>query len=567
MYMVSNWIIDGEENVLYKYTNDVLENSYKIPITKSIGNAAIAVGTNESSIMITCPTNDTVLEFNTGIGQFVRSTTVAKTPLGICEGIPYGDEAKPYFVTSYVSNCVSIIKNGEVVQSVRVGAGPRSLATDGYGRIFVGNYNDGTISVLVPKENTYTNLQTIKVDSNPIAIAINFNDDVYVACLSSIIKIRKNGTVRRFTVHGRPTSLTADKYGNVWATNNTDSSIIKINSNEVLTSYASGSSGPMYICSDKDGDIIVLNTGEKKITRLNEDGSLVNTIPVDYTPIGNGDFIGFLSRINILDDIHVKDKVPITYDDLDDDLKARIDAGVDPGSIVIGSDQVEYDNELYSNTTEALNGIIYEQLGLLSNDILKFEVTPNRAEKGSIINSVTFNYQINKEHGISMAVIDNEIGNVDIDGTSMTVDGLNITEDTEFTMTVNDTKLNTGKATADIKFDIKIYYGMSNENITTPAQVLELLTNTIFVKDDNDSKYEASIKYSNGSGYLYFAVPSVLGITIDDISTAGFKDSNWDTTEVTITTASATNTYTVFKSGYSHVLDTISINVDIDHAK
>lgn len=570
MYLISNWIVDGINNKLYKYTNDVLEEYYNINISKSIGNAAIAVSTNEYSVFITCPTAGTVMEFNIARKEFVRSITVGGCPMGICEGIPYGeaDLSKPYFVSNYANNSVSIIRDGIVVQTIPVGFGPRSLATDGYGRIFVGNYLDGTVSILVPKENKYVLLKTIKVEQQPVAIAINYNDDVYVACRSSIYKIRKNGIVRKFIIDGRPTSLTADKYGNIWATNNTKDRVIKIDYKETMNNFSTGGTGPMYCSSDKTGDIIVLNTGNNKIGRLNEDGSLTTIIPLLYTPIGNGDFIGFTSRLNILDDIHVHGDEKITWEDLDEDIKNRIEqGGVDPETLILKSENITYENNGYENVNEALNDIIYNKLGILNSDIKSFSVTPSIAEKGETIQQVIFNYQIDMSNGISMAKIDNEVGYIDVRGISAVISGLNITEDTIFTLTGYTEEGFAGSKTAEIKFDSKIRFGVSSSNITTSDGVLAL-SNSVFVEDNDPEYYRNDFDITRGNGYMYFAVPKYLGIDINNFYTNGFNDSNWDTTDVIVNISESISVeYTVFKSGYTHNLTNNSIHIKIDKKK
>ncbi|MBR2248204.1 MAG: hypothetical protein IJ880_14485 [Bacilli bacterium] len=567
MYLVSYWIVDGENNFLYKYTNDILEGQYDINMARGIGNAAIAVGTDEHTIMLTCPNKGTVLSFDTGREEFTKSITVGRLPMGICEGIPYGDDkSSPYFITNYISNSVSIIRNGVVVQTLDVGMGPRSLATDGYGRIYVGNYLGDTVSVLAPKENKYVLFKTIKVDRAPIAVAINFNDDVYVACESSIVKIRKNGSVRKFTINGRPTSLTADKYGNVWATNNTASTIIRISNQEIITTYSSGCNGPMYCCSDKTGDILVLNTGNNTITRMTEDGSLTNIVELDYTPIGNGDFIGFLSRVNILDDIDIDDHKKVEWDDLSPELQEMIEAGVDPETLILKSDNITYEHDTYTNVTEALNALFYEKSGLLDSDIKRFDLTPNIVERGTVVQSLTFDYNIENKDGIEFAEIDHGVGAIDISNTRFTISGREFTDDVEFTLTVKNDTGNIGTRKAKLIFDNKIYYGISNEIVDTSEKVLDL-GNSIFVQDTDDKEYNREMNIGGSDGYIYIAVPVTLDISVENLITSGFRDSNWDSDVVTVVIHDNVVPYTVFKHGYSHILADSSINVKINKIK
>lgn len=567
MYLMSYWIVDGENNFLYKYTNDILEGQYDINVARGIGNAAIAVGTDEHTIMLTCPNKGTVLSFDTGREEFTKSISVGRLPMGICEGIPYGDDkSSPYFVTNYISNSVSIIRNGAVVQTLDVGMGPRSLATDGYGRIYVGNYLGDTVSVLAPKEDKYVIFKTIKVDRAPIAVAINFNDDVYVACESSIVKIRKNGSVRKFTVNGRPTSLTADRYGNVWATNNTSSTIIRISNQEIVTTYSSGCNGPMYCCSDKTGDVLVLNTGNNTITRITEDGSLTNIVELSYTPIGNGDFIGFLSRVNILDDIDIDDHKRVEWDDLSPELQEIIEAGVDPETLILKSDNITYEHDTYTNITEALNALFYEKSGLLNFDIKRFDLIPDIVEKGTVVRSLIFNYNIENKDGIEFAEIDHGVGAINISNTRFIISGSEFTDDVEFTLTVKNDTGNTGTRKAKLIFDNKIYYGISNEVVDTSEKVLAL-GNSIFVQDTDDKEYNREIDIGGSDGYIYIAVPVTLDIAVDNLITSGFRDSNWDSDIVTVVIHDNVVPYTVFKHGYYRNLADSSINIKINKIK
>ena len=56
MYLISDWIVDGINNKLYKFTNDIIENSYNININNPIGDAGVVVSTDERTIGVTCPT-------------------------------------------------------------------------------------------------------------------------------------------------------------------------------------------------------------------------------------------------------------------------------------------------------------------------------------------------------------------------------------------------------------------------------------------------------------------------------------------------------------------------------
>ena len=570
MYLISNWIVDGINNKLYKFTNDIIESVYSININNPIGDAGVVVCTDEKTIGVTCPTAGMIAWFDTGTGTFTRYTSVGGTPIGICEGIPYGDQDSrvPYFVANYSTDSVAIIKEGSVVQTITVGKGPRSITCDGYGRIYVANFNSRNISILALGDNDkYALFKTIEVDRFPNCLAINNKDDVFVVCQSSVYKIRKDNTKVKFTITGNPVNITADKYGNMWITNLTDNSVLRLTLQEKIFSYISGGTGPVYISSDKSGDVICLNTGDKTLTRINEDGNVINTVQLDFIPMANGDFIGYMSKINIRDDSQTPKK--ISYDDLDEDLKERIDSGgIDPSTLIISSDNVTYINEGFTNVTEVINSLIYEKSGLLSSYIERFDTDPLIAEIGSTLTSLTFNYHVNS-HGdssLTMAEIDNGIGVVPMNGSSYTATGLDISDDTEFKFTLTNNTMNIGEKTTSIKFDKKIYFGIDSDVITAAIDILSL--NGVFVDDKRDPIYEKKLSLTNGIGFLYVAVPSALGITVDDISINGFKDSNWDASELNFTNASGhSEMYTLFRSGYTHDVTGYNIYITINHTK
>ena len=569
MYMVSNWLVDGINNKLYKYTNDVIEAVYNIEISNSpIGEAAVAVGTDEATVMIVCPTAGVVAAFDIGTGIFTKYTTVGGTPMGICEGIPYGknDTRPPYFVTNYDNDSVSIIKGGNVVQTIRVGNKPKSIATDGYGRIYVANYGANTVSVLALGDNDkYVLFKTITVDSFPNDIAINFNDDVFVTCKNTIYKIRKNNTTNRFVISGNPVGISADKYGNVWATNMSDNSIMKINLSEQIEAFVSGGTGPTYVSADITGDVICLNTGDKTLTRINEDGNVINTVQLGFTPMTNGDFIGMTSRINILDDISKKDENKVEWDDLSEEVQERIEQGVDPETLILKSDNITYsDMEGVTTVREALNKLAFEESGKLSNDIGEFSVEPSVVDAGATVNTLVFDYGIDniEEDGIVSAEIDGGIGRVDVDGSTITVSGLSITEDTDFTITIVNEHGNVGKKTISLKFDSYIYYGINPNIITTSEQIVAL--DSVYVDDKGEDVYKKRLILSNGTGYFYIAVPAELGIGIDNIKVNGLSDSNFDVSTVIVRNGNVNKEYILFKSGYSHVLTDNSVTIDIE---
>ena len=578
MYLISNWIVDGINNKIYKFTNDIIESEYKINIKNPIGDAGVVVSTDERTIGVTCPTAGMVVWLDTGVGEIMKYTNVGGTPIGICEGIPYGtyntfphgkDNRIPYFITNYSTNSVTIIKERSVVQTIQVGKGPKSIACDSYGRIYVANFNSNTISVLTLTDNNerYTLFNTINVGKFPNCLAINIKDDLFVVCQTSVYKIRKDNIEVILSISSNPVNITGDKFGNMWITNLTDNSISRITLEEKIFSYISGGIGPVYISSDKNGNIICLNTGDNTISRINEFGDVTNVINLDFVPMANGDFIGYMNRINVHDGFQKDDK--ISYYDLDDDLKLKIDSGgIDPETLIVKSDNVSYDNPEFTNITEAVNSLIYEKSGLLSEYIENFSISPSIVEIGSTVTSITFNYHINNNEysNLTKAEINNGIGEVPINGNTYIATGLSINQDTEYKFTLTNNTMNIGEKITDIKFDKKIYYGINNNIISLPTDILSF--DSVFVEDNEDNIYKKKLILNNGNGFLYIAIPSTLGISIDDISINDFKDSNWETSELNFTNASGhSEMYTLFRSGYTHNVSNYNIFININHTK
>ena len=563
-YLNTVWAVDSPNKQLYKYTNDALEAKYSIPISKSTGNAGICVSTNAKNVLITCPNAGQILMFDTGYGSFTRTITTGGMPMGIAEGTPYTTSHIPYFVTNYSNNTLLVIKNAEVVQSIRVGTGPRGVAVDSYGKVFVANYLEKSISVLTRVGNSYSVINTIAVPERPLGIVVNYNDDIYVSCQSGkLVKIKKTLNTKVFNLNGTPGGIIADKFGNIWTTDYNNNGVIKLSLNDKLTTYPSGGKGPIEISANEKGEIYVFNNGDYSITHLNTAGSLQGKIDCDYLPNGFGDFIGMCSKLAITDGNAVKppDKEKIEFDDLSQDLQ-NIITGSESAGIHVEAKNVSYTG-IYDNVDAALDALLFTKP---FDNVKKFTISPQYAEKGSIVSSVTFNYDITTDM-VEKLEIDNGIGEIGIGTNSVTKSGLRLTDTTKFTLTITNIKgFSDSDSSATLTFANKIYWGVSNEEITSD-NIISKLTKTKYVLDSFASKYDRELEFNNGVGYLYIALPTAIGLKNSEFFVNGFNDSNWiKTGNVTFRNASGYSTkYDIFKSGYVHNVNDVKIIVHIKH--
>lgn len=563
-YLNTVWAVDSPNKQLYKYTNDVLEAKYSMPITKSAGNSAICVSTNAKDILITCPNCGQVLMFDAGYESFIRSITLGGTPMGIAEGTPYATSHTPYFVTNYSTNNLMILKNGEVVQTIKVGVGPRGVAVDSYGKVFVANYLGKSISVLTRSGNSYAVTNTITVPERPLGIIVNYNDDIYVSCQSGkLVKIKKTLTTKVFNIDGTPGGIIADKFGNVWVTNYNNNSVLKLSLSEKFSTFPCGGQGPIEISANEKGEIYIFNNGDYSITHLGTNGSLQGKIDCDYLPNGFGDFIGMCSKLAVTDGNAVKPIEPnkIEFDDLSEDLQ-NIITGSESAGIHVEAKNVSYTG-LYDNVDAALDALLFTKP---FDNVKSFTVSPLYAEKGSTVRTVTFNHNINTDM-IEKLEINNGIGEIGLGTQSTTKTGLSITNTTKFTLTITNIKgFKDSETSATLTFANKIYWGVSTEEITA-NNILTNLTNTKYVLDSFANKYDRELDFTTGIGNLYIALPTSIGLKNSEIFVNGFNDSNWiKTGNVTFRNASGYSTrYDIFKSGYTHNVDDVNIKVHIKH--
>src|SRR5438067_4004534 len=102
-----------------------------------------------------------------------------------------------------------------VVRTVAVGLGPSAVAVaEDSGRVFVANYNDGSVSVLDARSGDF--LRTVPVGTAPDALAVDERTGrVFVANLSddsvSVLDAHSGDLLRTTAVGQGPTALAVDE--------------------------------------------------------------------------------------------------------------------------------------------------------------------------------------------------------------------------------------------------------------------------------------------------------------------------------------------------------------------
>lgn len=223
------------------------------------------------------------------------------------------------------------------------------------------------------------------------------------------------------------------------------------------------------------------------------------------------------------------------------------------GGGVSTASQVTYSNDLHSDLTDVKKALDYaiEKATYVDLKINSFTNNINYTEVGSVINSITFNWNYNKT--ISAQSIDTVSVNV-IENT-YTMTGLNLTSDKTYTLYVTDDTMAINK-TSDIKFLYKRYWGVSGKTTLNNAEILAL-GNSEFVSNDNKS---TSKNFDcTGGRYIYVAYPSNInninfrynGINIPMVKTnMNFTNASNGTTE-----------YSIYRS--YNLLNNNSITIDI----
>jgi hypothetical protein len=191
---------------------------------------------------------------------------------------------------------------------------------------------------------------------------------------------------------------------------------------------------------------------------------------------------------------------------------------------------------LLMNVKDALDTLLY-----LTPQVLNMANTVNVVEKGSVVNSVTLSWGLNKPYVTSQS-LNNGIGSIGIVARNYILNALNLTTDRTYTLTVVDEK-NTVTASTVIYFRDKRYWGTSNKTSLASVDILAL-TNELAT-----NRTQSRILDCTGGKYFYVAWPVGFGTPI-------FKVNGVVTTAFIKTTIMYTNSlgyatsYDIYRSQF-----------------
>lgn len=162
------------------------------------------------------------------------------------------------------------------------------------------------------------------------------------------------------------------------------------------------------------------------------------------------------------------------------------------------AENIKYQNKDYDyeNVKESLDAILYKEPIVTLHG-------GNIYEKGTVIDTLNLTWEINKN--VDSQILLPDIGEIDNNLRAYTVENLNITEDTTYTLIAND-GLNSGIGETEILFRDYVYYGSSssinltNEEILNFSKFFETITSNLLTFNCSGGKYlyiVIPIKYLN----------------------------------------------------------------------
>ncbi len=174
-----------------------------------------------------------------------------------------------------------------VTHTYSVGTGPRGIAIDSSGNIWVTNNGSNTVTKLSSSGST---LGTYPVGTYPVGISIDSAGNVWVANGNSntVTKLSSSGSILgTYPAGTAPRGILIDTSGNVWVTDHISSgTVTKLSSSgSILGTYPVGNT-PFGIAINTSGNVWVANWGSINVTELNSSGSTIGTYPVGGNPLG-----------------------------------------------------------------------------------------------------------------------------------------------------------------------------------------------------------------------------------------------------------------------------------------
>lgn len=233
-------------------------------------------------------------------------------------------------------------------------------------------------------------------------------------------------------------------------------------------------------------------------------------------------------------------------------------------TVVIEQQKIEIDEALGNTENPVQNKVIKTEIdklwGKINNmaviplKVLSFAVKPQYVEKNSVFNeTAVFNWEL--DGAIATQVLkqgstEKPINNPDDRTYSWSFADSNLTDTTEFTLTVTDNQGKTVSANTSIIFTYKVFYGASS---AADAYDIEFLQNL----GNGKAQETSAMTFTAGAGsadYIYYAAPQSYGVTRNSFSVGGFT-GGFGATPVATIEYNGVN-YDIWKSDNTNLGDT-----------
>ncbi len=223
-------------------------------------------------------------------------------------------------------------------------------------------------------------------------------------------------------------------------------------------------------------------------------------------------------------------------------------------------DEFDKANKTFSNINKELSNIndefevIREEIGnsvYIPIEIISFSNNIKTVEKGNTVTEITFNYSFNQVPNELVLSFNEEANYPSIESSSFTKTGLELKEDTIFTLIASDKKSHNEIMTSNIEFLNGVYYGSSSEPELYDNVFVLALNKTLQKKHGGSFNTEAL-----DSQYIYYCAPTAYGIPRLSVSglVGGFEK---------VQTINFTNSYgyeesyDIYRSEYSNLGSTL----------
>jgi len=201
---------------------------------------------------------------------------------------------------------------------------------------------------------------------------------------------------------------------------------------------------------------------------------------------------------------------------------------------------------------EALDKLLY-----LAPLITAFTNDVNTVEIGSTVNAINFNWALNKT--VTSQTIDNGIGIIEPGTTTIAVEGLIVTADTVYTLTVDDGTTQEGHTiakTTNVRFLNKRYVGVSASATLDDAGVIAL------TGEFASSRAMNKTLDATGGKYLYVAIPTSFACDVNKFKIGGLFNSAWTlVTRAFVNASGHSSSYDIFRT--DSIQTGAAINVEI----